>query len=121
MKIVLPWPDPRLFPNWKRAHHWAKYHGVAKNARSTACLLTRSAMARAKRSKAEFAGDGPMPIRVSFYPPDLRKRDDDGVIGAIKHHRDGVADALAVDDARFKPEYIFEAVDRINPRVEFEV
>lgn len=31
--ITLPWPDPRLFPNWKRANHWTKYRGAEKAAR----------------------------------------------------------------------------------------
>jgi crossover junction endodeoxyribonuclease RusA len=52
-------------------------------------------------------GDDCIRMAVTFYPPDRRKRDDDGCIGAIKNMRDGIADALGCDDARFKPDYRF--------------
>lgn len=46
-------------------------------------------------------------MRVSFFPPDRRRRDDDGCIGAWKHGRDGMADAFGLDDHAFRPEYRF--------------
>ena len=59
-------------------------------------------------------------MTIRFYPPDARLRDDDGIIGAFKHARDGIADALRVDDHRFRPEYHF--MDPAKPgRVEVEV
>lgn len=39
---------------------------------------------------------------MTFYPPDRRYRDDDNMISAFKHGRDGVALALGVDDRRFR-------------------
>ena len=49
--------------------------------------------------------DGPIPVRITFYPPDARRRDDDNMIGSFRAARDGIADALGVDDRRFRPHY----------------
>jgi crossover junction endodeoxyribonuclease RusA len=38
---------------------------------------------------------------MDFYPPDHRRRDDDGLIASMKSARDGIADALKIDDRRF--------------------
>ncbi|KQM58771.1 hypothetical protein ASE65_10430 [Sphingomonas sp. Leaf16] len=46
-------------------------------------------------------------MTIRFVPPDHRRRDDDGMIGAFKHGRDGIADALGVDDHSFRPTYEF--------------
>lgn len=104
--IVLPWPDPRLFPNWKRAHHWSKYRGAEKAARKLAWELACEALPPAIRQQIAH-GDDRIRLTVTFIPPDRRKRDDDGCIGAIKNMRDGIADALGCDDARFRPAYAF--------------
>jgi crossover junction endodeoxyribonuclease RusA len=37
-------------------------------------------------------------IRVTFHPPDNRKRDIDNMLASIKSGLDGVADATGVDD-----------------------
>jgi len=102
--IVLPWPDPRLFPNYKRSNHWRKYRQQERDARALGWGLACEALNASQRA-AVASGDGKIAIAVTFYPPDLRKRDDDGMIGAIKNFRDGIADALGVDDARFATTY----------------
>lgn len=56
---------------------------------------------------ANILGDERIPINVEFYPPDRRNHDDDGCIGAFKSARDGIADALGVDDKRFRAVYWF--------------
>jgi crossover junction endodeoxyribonuclease RusA len=69
--------------------------------------------------EAVQAHDGPIALLVTFYPPDARRRDDDNMIGAFKAHRDGIADAMGVDDHRFKAQYKF--ADPCKPgRVEVE-
>ncbi len=40
--------------------------------------------------------------RIDFFPPNRARRDDDNAIAAFKAGRDGIADALKVDDARFQ-------------------
>jgi crossover junction endodeoxyribonuclease RusA len=118
VKIVLPWPDRRLLPNFKRRSHWRAYQPVAKTAKTLAWAETIAQLLPEQR-KALVAGEGPIAVRIAFYPPDRRRRDDDGMVGSFKHARDGIADALGIDDSRFKPHYFFE--ERGAPgRVEVE-
>lgn len=70
--------------------------------------------------KAFRASDEPIPMTVTFIPPDRRHRDDDGMIGSFKHARDGIADALGVNDRRFRPTYVFAEPEKPG-RVEVEV
>lgn len=102
--IVLPWPDRRLSPNARM--HWAPLAKVKAKARADACTLTTVALSLATK-RALAAGDGRIPMQVRFYPPDNRRRDDDNAIAAFKASRDGIADALGVDDRRFLPTYQF--------------
>jgi len=46
--------------------------------------------------------DGLIRLRLDFFPPDRGARDDDNAIAAFKSGRDGIADALGVDDRRFR-------------------
>ena len=41
-------------------------------------------------------------VFIDFYPPSKRSRDDDNLIAAFKSGRDGVADALGIDDKNFR-------------------
>ncbi len=113
MKITLPWPDKRLFPNFKRAHHWRVYRPAETQARRDGALLVYAALNGGLREvRASFSGQGPVPYRVTFYPPDRRRRDDDGMIGAIKNYRDGICEALGFDDSRLRPTYEFAAPEK---------
>lgn len=103
MKVVLPWPDPRLFPNYKRANHWRKFRSQERDARALGWGLAMEALSASERKALAEASY--LNMEVAFFPPDHRKRDDDGMIGAIKNARDGIADALGVDDRRFRPTY----------------
>jgi crossover junction endodeoxyribonuclease RusA len=95
VKIELPWPNPILFPNRKAATHWSKVGTAAKQARFYAWAMATQAGAKGKIQE------------VAFYPPDRRTRDDDGMIGAFKHYRDGIADATKIDDKHYRPTYHF--------------
>lgn len=58
---------------------------------------------------------------LSFFYPDARKRDDDNTEGSfgIKAYRDGIADALRIDDHGLKKLTVSTfSIDRANPRVE---
>ena len=46
-----------------------------------------------------------MPVKITFQPPDRRKRDRDNMIAAFKAGQDGLADALGIDDAILVPTY----------------
>jgi len=93
--VRLPWPPACLTPNAKRRTHWTKYRKPAADYRSVCHWLTH-----AQKPKGTL-------LKVTFHPPDRRHRDDDGMIGAFKHGRDGIADALGCDDHRFRPSYHF--------------
>lgn len=121
MIVTLPWPDPKLFPNAKRATHWTKYRAAEKADRSTGLALTYEAMNGGVREvRGALKGDAPILMTITFYPPDRRHRDDDGCIGAIKHLRDGIADALGVNDRRFSPQYKFAEPEKPG-RVEVQI
>lgn len=106
MLIVLPWPDKRLSPNARI--HWRAKTKPKAQARADGAYATFAALNGGLReARAALHGDGPIALTVTFYPPDRRHRDDDNMIGAFKHLRDGIADALAVNDRRFRPHYVF--------------
>ena len=97
--ITLEWPDKRLSPN-ARVHHM-QLARVKKAARQEAHWL----------SLAELPdldlGGGPIDVHIAFYPPDKRRRDRDNMQYSMKAALDGIADALGVDDYRFRPTYEF--------------
>lgn len=103
--VTLPWPDKRLMPNAKRRKHWSFYRPAINSDRAAGLFGTRAALG--PDTKTLFADGDPLPMTVRFYPPDRRRRDDDGIIAAFKHMRDGIADALGVDDHWFRPTYHF--------------
>ena len=118
MKITLPWPDRRLSPNSRT--HWGTLSTVKAKARKDAAYLTFDAMQKHLATQAHFQGEGKLPVKVTFYPPDNRRRDDDNMVASFKASRDGIADALGIDDRRFQPEYHF--ADPVKPgRIEVEL
>ena len=48
------------------------------------------------------SAEGDLHLWIDFYPPDRRHRDDDNLTAAFKAGRDGIADALKVNDKRFR-------------------
>lgn len=89
--ITLPWPPKALSPNART--HWAAKSKVAKAYRNTCFLLCRQAALPVPAGRALLS--------LEFIPPDRRRRDDDNCIAAFKSGRDGVAEALGIDDSRF--------------------
>ena len=92
-EIVLPWPPRALNPN-KRCH-WSVKSKAAKGYREACRLLT-------KQSGALIDWEGDVHVWIDFYPPDKRHRDDDNMIAAFMSGRDGMADALGINDKRFR-------------------
>ena len=93
MQVILPWPPKELSPN-KRIH-WAQKSKIAKQYRHACHMLT-------KQAGMAVDWDGDIHLSIMFYPPDRRRRDDDNAIASFKAGRDGMADALGVDDKRFR-------------------
>lgn len=104
--IVFPWPDKSLTPNAKRRKHWRSYRQAIIDDRQRGHDETLAQMPLDARLAVK-TGSGHIGMSITFYPPDARRRDDDGMISAFKHMRDGMADALGLDDYRFRPEYRF--------------
>ena len=96
--VVLPWPDPRVFPNYRLSHHWRASHKQVKAAREDGWASTLAAL---EARPPGIDKTQRIPVRVRFVPPDKRKRDEDGCLGAVKPYLDGIADALRVDDSLF--------------------
>lgn len=112
LEVSLPWPHSSLFPNAKARAHWSAHRKPAKLSRTLAFGLTAQALGP-KRLRS-YCGGGCIPdghrltIRIAATPPlrPGRVPDDDGIQGACKHYLDGIADALGVDDKRFRIEAV---------------
>lgn len=46
---------------------------------------------------------------LEFVPPDRRERDDDNLVACFKAGRDGIADALGINDNRFTTQFSLRA------------
>jgi len=55
---------------------------------------------RGTGEKADWEGD--IHLFIDMYPPDRRRRDWDNCVSSLKAAMDGVADALGVNDRRFR-------------------
>jgi crossover junction endodeoxyribonuclease RusA len=91
--LTLPWPPKALSPNARV--HWGMKSKAAK-------IYRNLGAGSVYVTKAKITWDGVIHAFITFYPPDKRHRDDDNLIAAFKSARDGIADALGVDDKRFR-------------------
>lgn len=89
--LILPWPPAVCSPNARA--HWSKKSKAAKAYRSQ-CYL------ECWQAKLKIP-EGQMILLLEFVPPDKRRRDDDNLIAMFKAGRDGLADALGIDDNLF--------------------
>lgn len=109
IEIKLDWPDASLMPNRKNGRHWGGTQGAKVRARQEGYFATKQAMAG-----RVFAIDGSVPLRVTFVSPDKRDRDLDNLLASLKHGLDGIAKALGVNDAAFRPITIDSTVDQFK-------
>ncbi len=91
MELTLPWPPAVCSPNARV--HWSRKSKAAKTYRYACFLLARQAGIQAPKSGAL--------LMLEFVPPDRRRRDDDNLLAMFKAGRDGLADALGIDDNVF--------------------
>ncbi len=95
--VTLPWPLRSLSPNARA--HWADKASAAKRCRKIAWALTLEAL----------GGNKPEWQRVSlaweFHPKTANKPDDDNAQSSCKAYRDGIADALGINDSKFETTY----------------
>jgi crossover junction endodeoxyribonuclease RusA len=114
MTITLPLPNKKLSPNGRV--HWSAKHRLTKHARALAAIKTIAHI-------ATHGKPNPTPTRytLAFYFPDARQRDDDNAIASCKAYRDGIADALRIDDHTLTLAGHTIHQDPERPRVEFEL
>lgn len=95
LSVTFPWPDYAMSPNG-RGHR-------GKRARITAAY--RRQCAEIAWGIAQIAMERPLRLaRITCYPPSNRW-DDDNAKASTKSARDGLADALGVNDRDFRPDY----------------
>lgn len=90
MIIDLPFPPRDLHPNARV--HWTRKARATKAAREAAQWLSNA--------YGPIEADS-ISATITFYPPDNRRRDIDGMLSACKPLIDGVADSLEVDDSKW--------------------
>lgn len=103
MIVEIGWPDRRLSPN-SRAH-WRARQAPKKALRQEAHWATLAADGYDETVAAYHGNEKPIPITVTFCPPDHRRRDLDNAISSCKAGFDGLADAIQCDDRRFAPTF----------------
>lgn len=95
MLIWCPWPDRELWPNG-RPNVFAKARKV-KAYRDACNKYAKSARVHKMRWP-----DGEIHVHLIFHPKTKRKPDDDNLEAAFKSGRDGIAEAMGVDDANWR-------------------
>ena len=110
IEIELGWPAKALSPN-SRVHFMALSR-AKKAAKTEAYWATKTV------KPLDWTHDGTrLPIRIIAYPPDKRARDDDNLASSLKASRDGIADALGIDDKLFEQQPVLWAEPVRNGRV----
>lgn len=92
--ISLPFPDRALHPNSRP--HWSTKARKVKFARDAACWQMKAALGPRKVSWERVS------IHWVFHPKTKHPIDDDGAVASCKSYRDGIADALGIDDSKFR-------------------
>ena len=64
-------------------------------------MMRKAAYYITKGAGISVPAEGYIGVRLTFYPPDKRRRDVDGCLSASKAYLDGIADAIGADDSRF--------------------
>lgn len=94
LEILLPWPDAKLSPNARQ--HWRTHYRAKKAYLQTCRLLVLSTRPR------RVPKDSPLLVHLQFAPPSRHRHDADNLVARMKSGLDGLAQALQVDDHRFR-------------------
>jgi crossover junction endodeoxyribonuclease RusA len=92
--IQLPWPPRELSPNARL--HWAMVYRAKAKYRDHCWALTR------EQNPPAVPPAIPLQLDLTFVPPDRRSYDSDNLLARMKSGIDGLADALMIDDKRFR-------------------
>ena len=96
--LELPWPAPALSPNARG--HWSTL-ARAKKAYRTRCRAIAGVGAPLLCEALQRPPER-LEVALIFVPPDRRARDLDNLLAAMKSGLDGLADALGVDDSKWR-------------------
>lgn len=97
--LELPFPTKVLWPNG-RPGHWAVKARAIKSARRVAAWEVKAANRQRLSWRAAT-------LAWTIHPKTANKIDDDAPPAALKAYRDGIADALGIDDQNFSATYQF--------------
>ena len=92
-RIICDWPPNILSAN-SRAH-WSKAAGPRR-------VYRRSCWALALEARPVVPAEGDILVWLDMFQPSRAHNDDDNPVGRFKAGRDGIAEALKVNDRRFK-------------------
>jgi len=95
--ITLPWPPTECRPNFIRSNHWSKWRP-----KGTAYRKTCWALALEQKVRHIKWPDGQIDLTYTFHAPPKCRWDDDAKEAAFKTGQDGIAEAMGVDDKRFR-------------------
>jgi len=98
IQFEVGWPPKELNPNSRK--HWSAKSRAARRYRKECFAYAHNALTRSDVSR-----HGGLVLALVFCPPDRRKRDDDNLVAAFKSGRDGIADALGIDDSQFVTQF----------------
>lgn len=99
LEVDLPWPPAGLSPNG-RLNYFAKAR-LSKKGRRDGFWAAKSALRRTAIQVPIHPVYGGVQVVFRATPPTRRIPDDDNFIARMKPYRDGVADALKVNDRCF--------------------
>ena len=92
ISVTFPWPPKELSPNFRtRSTRW-----IATIRKQYRNLCAETAWARGVQPGASLRLD-----QIVFHPPTKNLPDDDNIGNRFKAGRDGLADAMGVDDQTF--------------------
>lgn len=90
--FFLPWPDKKLSANARQ--HWASLALAKKKARLAAhWAILEAGIGQIKADELH--------VKLTFYPPDRRRRDADNCLFCEKSRLDALSDVVGIDDSRF--------------------
>ena len=100
----------RLVSESNMREHWAKKATRAKKNRSAAKFWTEQ---KVRYLSDAIKGGAPLKVTITRIAPG--KLDDDNLTGSAKHVRDGIADALGIDDGDPRITWVVEQAKFTGP------